>query len=176
MRSYDDSRIEFVTLPRNVAQSRRLPVEPADAARPGLDPSTPPPLAGSLTSCRAQHSVRGRMSPEPMGLHKLKVIRSTIPAVTHVDGSARLQTVRHETNPLFYEIIKAFDQLTSCPVVINTSFNIRGEPIVATPEDAYRCFMRTQMDALVLESFVLTKDQQPFGALELAEAVAVGLD
>ncbi len=95
------------------------------------------------------------------GLDKLKAARSDIPAVTHVDDSARLQTVRRDTNPLFYDIIKAFDELTGCPVVINTSFNVRGEPIVATPDDAYRCFMRTQMDALVLETFILEKAQQP---------------
>ena len=95
------------------------------------------------------------------GLDKLKVVRSTIPAVTHVDGSARVQTVRRDTNPLFYDIIRAFDELTGCPVLINTSFNVRGEPIVCTPEDAYRCFMRTEMDALVLETFVLQKARQP---------------
>ena len=88
--------------------------------------------------------------------------RSTIPAVTHVDYSARIQTVRRETNPLYYDIIEAFYRLTGCPVIVNTSFNVRGEPIVCTPEDAYRCFMRTDMDALVLENFVLEKaDQTP---------------
>ena len=88
-------------------------------------------------------------------------IRSTIPAVTHVDYSARLQTVAHETSPQFHAIIEAFDQITGCPVVINTSFNVRGEPIVCTPEDAYRCFMRTEMDTLVLEDCILTKREQP---------------
>ena len=110
------------------------------------------------------------------GLDMLKVVRSQIPAVTHVDGSARLQTVRRQTNPLFYKIIEAFYDLTGCPVVINTSFNVRGEPIVCTPEEAYRCFMRTQMDALVLESFILTKDQQVVGGLELAQAGALALE
>ncbi len=88
-------------------------------------------------------------------------IRSTIPAVTHVDYSARLQTVARETSPEFHAIIEAFDELTGCPVVINTSFNVRGEPIVCTPEDAYRCFMRTEMDTLVLEDCVLSKREQP---------------
>ena len=88
-------------------------------------------------------------------------IRSTIPAVTHVDYSARLQTVAHETSPEFHAIIEAFDEITGCPVVINTSFNVRGEPIVCTPEDAYRCFMRTEMDTLVLEDCILTKREQP---------------
>ena len=88
-------------------------------------------------------------------------IRSTIPAVTHVDWSARIQTVARETSPQFHEIIEAFDELTGCPVVINTSFNVRGEPIVCTPEDAYRCFMRTEMDTLVLEDCILRKADQP---------------
>ncbi|MBI4596942.1 MAG: carbamoyltransferase [Candidatus Omnitrophica bacterium] len=94
------------------------------------------------------------------GMKKLNVVRSEIPAVTHVDYSARIQTIRREANPLFYDIIQAFDWLTGCPVVINTSFNVRGEPMVCTPQDAYRCFMRTQMDALVLESFLIEKSQQ----------------
>jgi carbamoyltransferase len=104
------------------------------------------------------------MTPEQQalwGIEKLNVPRSGIPAVTHVDYSARVQTVRRDANPLFYDIIKAFHDLTGCPVIVNTSFNVRGEPIVCTPEDAYRCFMRTAMDALVLESFVLLKDSQP---------------
>jgi len=94
------------------------------------------------------------------GIDRLNVPRSTIPAVTHVDCSARLQTVRRETNPFYYDIVHAFYRRTGCPVVVNTSFNVRGEPIVCTPEDAYRCFMRTNMDALVLEQFVLEKHQQ----------------
>jgi len=94
------------------------------------------------------------------GLEKLKVKRSEIPAVTHVDYSARIQTVSRETNPLYWEIIEAFRQRTGCPVIVNTSFNVRGEPIVCTPQDSYRCFMRTEMDYLVLENFVLSKDSQ----------------
>jgi carbamoyltransferase len=95
------------------------------------------------------------------GIEKLNVPRSTIPAVTHVDYSARLQTVRRETNPVYHAILSAFREKTGCPVVVNTSFNVRGEPIVCTPEDAYRCFMRTAMDALVLENHVLVRDGQP---------------
>jgi carbamoyltransferase len=95
------------------------------------------------------------------GIDKLNVKRSEIPAVTHVDYSARIQTVRHETNPLYWEIIEAFRQNTGCPVVVNTSFNVRGEPIVCTPEDSYCCFMRTEMDFLVLETCVLDKKEQP---------------
>ena len=92
------------------------------------------------------------------GLDKLKVRRSEIPAVTHVDYSARIQTVSRETNPLYWEIIEAFRKRTGCPVIVNTSFNVRGEPIVCTPADSYRCFMRTEMDYLVLENFVLSKE------------------
>ncbi len=95
------------------------------------------------------------------GIEKLNVPRSSIPAVTHVDYSARLQTVRKETNPVYHAILAAFREKTGCPVVVNTSFNVRGEPIVCTPEDAYRCFMRTAMDALVLENHVLVRDGQP---------------
>jgi carbamoyltransferase len=84
-----------------------------------------------------------------------------IPAVTHVDYSAMIQTVRRETNPLFWEIINAFKQKTGCPVIVNTSFNVRGEPIVCAVEDSYRCFMRTEMDVLVLENFILMKQDQP---------------
>ena len=94
------------------------------------------------------------------GIEKLNVPRSSLPAVTHVDYSARIQTVRPETNGLYYELIAEFDRLSGCPVVVNTSFNVRGEPIVCTPEDAYRCFMRTEMDMLVLGDFVLRKPDQ----------------
>ena len=109
-------------------------------------------------------SQRRKMTAEEealWGIEKLNVKRSEIPAVTHVDYSARIQTVRHETNPLYWEIIEAFRQKTGCPVLVNTSFNVRGEPIVCTPEDSYRCFMRTEMDFLVLETCVLDKSEQP---------------
>ena len=95
------------------------------------------------------------------GIDKLNLIRSEIPAVTHVDYSARLQTVHPETNPRFYKLLDAFDERTNCPLLVNTSFNVRGEPIVNTPEDAYRCFMRTDMDFLVLENFLIDKLKQP---------------
>jgi carbamoyltransferase len=84
-----------------------------------------------------------------------------IPAVTHVDGSARLQTVTRDAHPEFHDLLQAFDQRSGCPVLINTSFNVRGEPIVCTPEDAYLCFMRTDMDALVLGNQILLKKKQP---------------
>ena len=95
------------------------------------------------------------------GIDKLKVKRSQIPAVTHVDYSARIQTVRRETNPLYWDIISAFEKQTGCPIIVNTSFNVRGEPIVCTPQDSYQCFMRTEMDFLVLETCVLDKKDQP---------------
>ena len=94
---------------------------------------------------------------ELFGIEKLNVPRSTVPAVTHVDGSARVQTVRRADNPVYYDIIRAFEVLTGCPVIVNTSFNVKDEPIVCTPEDAYRCFMKTQMDVLILESHVILK-------------------
>ena len=94
------------------------------------------------------------------GIDLLNVPRSDIPAVTHVDYSARIQTVDEETNPRYYNLIKAFEAKTGCAVIVNTSFNVRGEPIVCTPADAYRCFMRTEMDALVLENYILYKADQ----------------
>ncbi|PWQ99777.1 carbamoyltransferase family protein [Leucothrix pacifica] len=95
------------------------------------------------------------------GIDKLNIPRSEIPAVTHVDYSARLQTVHPQTNPRFYKLLDTFESKTGCPLLVNTSFNVRGEPIVNTPEDAYRCFMRTEMDFLVLENFLIDKTSQP---------------
>lgn len=94
------------------------------------------------------------------GIDKLNVIRSDIPAITHVDYSARLQTVHKETNPLYHKLIETFEKKTGCAVIINTSFNVRGEPIVCTPEDAYKCFMRTNIDYLVLGNYLLAKEDQ----------------
>lgn len=95
------------------------------------------------------------------GIDKLNVPRSEIPAITHVDYSARVQTVHRETNPRYHALLRNFEARTACPVLVNTSFNVRGEPIVCTPEDAYRCFMRTEMDYLVLENYLLAKPAQP---------------
>ncbi len=95
------------------------------------------------------------------GIDKLNVPRSDIPAVTHIDYSARVQTVTRDVSPDYFDLIAAFDRLTQCPVLVNTSFNVRGEPMVCTPEDAYRCFMRTKIDRLVLGCFFLEKDRQP---------------
>lgn len=94
------------------------------------------------------------------GIDKLNVVRSDIPAITHVDYSARLQTVHKETNPRYHNLISKFEEKTGCAVIINTSFNVRGEPIVCTPKDAYLCFMRTNMDYLVLGNYILGKEEQ----------------
>lgn len=95
------------------------------------------------------------------GIDKLNVPRSDLPAITHIDYSARIQTVTHATNPHYHDLISAFERLTGCGVVVNTSFNVRGEPIVCTPEDAYQCFMRTHIDYLVLGPYLLDKRTQP---------------
>jgi len=106
---------------------------------------------------------RRELTPEEQqrfGLEKLLTVRSTIPAVTHVDHSARVQTVTEEQHPLFYRLIKKFADKHGCAVIINTSFNVRGEPIVCTPEQAYLCFMRTNMDYLLLGNFLIEKTEQ----------------
>jgi carbamoyltransferase len=95
------------------------------------------------------------------GIDKLNVPRSTIPAVTHVDYSARIQTVHRETQPRYHALISAFKALTGCPMLVNTSFNVRGEPIICTPEDAFRCFMGTGLDVLVVGEAFLLKENQP---------------
>ena len=96
-----------------------------------------------------------------MGIEKLNIPRSSLPAITHVDYSARIQTVSSKTNLRYYNLINAFNRKTGCPTIINTSFNVRGEPIVCTPQDAYRCFMRTEIDILVLQNQILFKKEQP---------------
>jgi carbamoyltransferase len=95
------------------------------------------------------------------GIDQLNVRRSDIPAITHIDYSARVQTVDRGTSPEYYDLIREFDQQTGCAVLVNTSFNVRGEPIVCTPHDAYQCFMRTHIDHLVLWPFLLDKTSQP---------------
>jgi carbamoyltransferase len=95
------------------------------------------------------------------GIDRLKVQRSVIPAVTHVDYSARVQTVHQETNPKFHALISEFKAQTHCPVLVNTSFNVRGEPIVCTPTDAFRCFMGTKIERLVIGNYYLQKENQP---------------
>jgi carbamoyltransferase len=108
-----------------------------------------------------------RRNPLPSGFHqmgvmdKLHFIRSDIPAITHLDYSARLQTVHQECNPRYYRLLQSFKERTGYGLIVNTSFNVRGEPIVCTPEDAYRCFMRTEMDYLVIGNFIFDKRKQP---------------
>lgn len=123
-----------------------------------------------------QPSRRRRMTPEEQqlfGIEKLNVPRSDIPAVTHVDYSARIQTVEPHSHPLYYALLKAFKAKTGCPVLVNTSFNVRGEPIVCTPEDAFRCFMGTEMDALAIGRCLLVKARQP---KELANSYVKALE
>jgi carbamoyltransferase len=108
--------------------------------------------------------LRRQATPEEqrlVGIDKLKVPRSSIPAVTHVDYSARIQTVHRETNPRFHELLRCFALRTGCAALVNISFNIRVEPIVCSPEDGYRCFMRTEMDYLAIGNFLLSKQEQP---------------
>jgi carbamoyltransferase len=97
------------------------------------------------------------------GIDKLNVVRSDIPAVTHIDYSARVQTVHQETNPRFHALLSAFKARTGCPVLVNTSFNVRGEPIVCTPEDAFRCFMGTDIEVLAVGDCLLRKERQHAG-------------
>ena len=111
-----------------------------------------------------------------LGLERRKLARSVIPAVTHIDGSARVQTVDEGRNPRYTRLLEAFECKTGCPVLINTSFNVRGEPIVCTPEDAYRCFLATEMDALVLEDFLLLKEEQPASARAAAAGYERGFE
>ena len=106
---------------------------------------------------------RRQMSDEEealLGIEKLNAPRSDIPAVTHVDYSARAQTIHKDTNPKYHSLITKFKELTGCPVIVNTSFNVRGEPIVCSPLDAFRCFMGTELDVLVVGSFILIKEDQ----------------
>jgi carbamoyltransferase len=108
-------------------------------------------------------SRRREMTPEErslFGIAKLNVPRSDIPAVTHVDYSARIQTVHKETNPRYHALLSAFYQRSGCPVIVNTSFNVRGEPIVCTPQDAFRCFMGTEIEALAIGNCFLRKTDQ----------------
>lgn len=104
------------------------------------------------------------------GIDKLNVPRSEIPSITHVDYSARIQTVHRDTNPRYHRLISKFKELTGCPLVVNTSFNVRGEPIVCKPEDAFRCFMGTDLDVLVVDNLVLMKEAQDAALTEKYES------
>jgi len=115
-----------------------------------------------VAQIKKEHRVKMTKEQKKLfGIDKLNIIRSSVPAVTHVDYSARIQTVNKEINPRYYKLIKTFKEKTGCPMIVNTSFNVRGEPIVSSPQDAYRCFMRTEMDILVLQNQVLFKKDQP---------------
>ncbi|MCU1227511.1 MAG: hypothetical protein JWO97_395 [Acidobacteria bacterium] len=117
-----------------------------------------------LLVAQVQERLRTPMSTEKQqlfGIEKLRVVRSSIPAVTHVDYSARIQSVHHETNPRFHALLSEFERQTACPVLVNTSFNVRGEPVVCSPEDAYACFMSTAMDFLVIENLLFDRTLQP---------------
>ena len=126
-----------------------------------FDPNQESPYMLLVTSVK--ESRQKTSDDRAKGLDRLQVARSEIPAVTHVNQSARVQTVDPERHGFYYKVVAAFEKLTGCPLVVNTSFNVRGEPIVCSPDEAYRCFMSTEMDALVLEDLVLVKDDQKGG-------------
>ena len=134
----------------------------AEHAREWFDLSGDSPYM--LVTAQVKDAHRIAVTPgdaEKKGIDLLYVKRSTVPAITHVDGSARVQTVTREANAPFHDLLGAFNRRTSCPVLVNTSFNVRGEPIVRTPREAYTCFMRTDIDWLVLEDRLLDKREQP---------------
>ncbi len=134
----------------------------ADTVSEWFEQTTPTPYM--LIVAPVKESKRIPMTEEQealFGIEKLNIPRSTLPAITHVDYSARIQTVHEETNPRYHALLSTFQDRTGCSVLVNTSFNVRGEPIVCTPEDAYRCFMRTEMDYLVIENIMLSKQEQP---------------
>ena len=127
-----------------------------------------PVKAGHRTNLSAED--RATLEGDSDLMQRVNVVRSTLPAITHVDYSARLQTVDAKRNPIFHKLLNEFDRLTGCPVLVNTSFNVRGEPIVCTPEDAIRCFLSTEMDALVIGRFIVTKDETTSGWTEQQRA------
>ena len=133
-------------------------VRPASRARRARTCSWSPRCASDRRVADRRRGSCGRWQTTPTCATGSTSSAPTIPAVTHVDYSARVQTVDEERNPRFHRLLEAFERLTGCPVLVNTSFNVRGEPIVCTPEDAYRCFLATDMDALVLEDIVIVKD------------------
>lgn len=130
-------------------------------AREFFELDSPSPYMLVVAPLKANHRLPIPPDGEKWGIDLLNVPRSDIPAVTHLDYSARIQTVNPERTPLWHQMLVELDQLTGCPLVVNTSFNVRGEPIVCTPADAYRCFMRTHLDYLVIGSYVLDKKAQP---------------
>ena len=138
------------------------PVVKAEHVSEWFDIDRPSPYMLLVAPVKEDKRIEMNTEQEQLfGIDKLNIPRSEIPAVTHVDYSARVQTVHEDTNPRFYKLLDEFNKRTDCPVLVNTSFNVRGEPIVCTPEDAYRCFMRTEMDYLVLENVLIAKTDQP---------------
>lgn len=141
----------------------------AESAPEYFDIDRPSPYMLLVAEVLERHRIPMTSEQQALfGIEKLNVPRSSLPAITHVDYSARLQTVHRETNPRFHALLSEFARQTGCPVLVNTSFNVRNEPIVYCPEDAYRCFMRTEIDALVIENFVLNKGDQPKLAQDLS--------
>jgi carbamoyltransferase len=127
-----------------------------------FEQTSPSPYMLIVAPVRQEHRIALTEEQQKLfGIERLNLKRSVLPAITHVDYSARIQTIHKETNPAYFGMIEAFNQRSGCGVIVNTSFNVRGEPIVCTPEDAYRCFMRTEMDYLVIENFLLEKSEQP---------------
>jgi carbamoyltransferase len=125
-----------------------------------------------VTASRRLAAANGNVT----GLERVAEVRSEIPAVTHLDYSARVQTVARDENPSFHRLISAFAKRTGCPLVVNTSFNVRGEPIVCTPADAYACFARTAIDALIIGPFIVRRELQSNSSLAAAASAAVGID
>jgi len=138
----------------------RFLARPRGTVELGFAPGLTAASAGAPTPV-ARRAAKAAAGSAAHGLDKLKTLRSVVPAVTHVDYSARVQTVDQQRNPLLHRLMTRFHEMTGCPVLINTSFNVRGEPIVCRAEEAYRCFLATNIDVLVLERFVLVKEQQP---------------
>jgi carbamoyltransferase len=140
----------------------------AEHASEWFELDVPSPYMLLVADVREEHRIPMTEEQQALfGIDKLNVPRSTIPAVTHIDSSARVQTVHRETNPRFHALLAEFHRLTGCPVLVNTSFNVRGEPIVCSPEDAYRCFMSTEMDALVAGDCLLLREEQPAFSAEM---------
>jgi carbamoyltransferase len=133
----------------------------AGGCRDWFDLDTDSPYMQLVADVSAKHRIAMTREQQSLfGIDRLNVPRSSIPAVTHVDYSARVQTVHRETNPRYHALLERFKALTGCPVVVNTSFNVRGEPIVCTPEDAFRCFMGTDIDVLAVGNCLLRKEDQ----------------
>ncbi|MFQ6607361.1 MAG: carbamoyltransferase [Fidelibacterota bacterium] len=126
-----------------------------------FDSDRPSPYMLLVADVHRDHLLELKGEDITVGLAKLKMKRSDIPAVTHVNNTARIQSVSRNDNPLYYQLIREFERVTGCPVIVNTSFNVRGEPIVCSPDEAYICFMRTEMDYLIMGSFLLIKNDQP---------------